>query len=510
MANKIRKQKIAVNYKVKEPISNFKIRVKIVQQRPLLAELLENEGDTRDSNFLEEEDHIFNWQEKVFSPFEVSFYSDETNCLTECQKVYYQQIKEENIEGSQLYTYTQNDSYYSRDELLSKPYKTKLAIRNQTALPALQNRKPFSERYNKMVIDDVPSDTRIRTNHYLYMERSAMYVMVDLSQRDKILTISDEDTEMVLFVIIYDELHKILTINPDFTNDHYYTITNSNGIQFNYWLEHVSEKQSSLELQQQQNELRREIKEQLLYKEAEISHGLQLAPPDIHKFFIKFDILSAHDFFFDGLSISYHIDLPDHWSTNQNDRLFGRTQRCNLKNNSAYFSYASEISLDFDTSAMLDRNIVLSSWPRLLLSVISLDSWFRYRTEGYGVIPLPVLPGSYKFNIPTWRPTGSIINTLRRFFTGGTYELEDMTYCGIPKGHEDKMLNKSRLNVTPSGYIKLNMNIVYQTHSTIKDNDQLDYFQKLGTDKLMTNIDNIFEQFKAARERMLQIRNFNI
>lgn len=259
MANKIRKQKIAATYKVKEPISNFKIRVKIVQQRPLLAELLENEGDTRDSNFLEEEDRIFNWQEKVFSPFEVSFYKNETNCLTESQKAYYQEIKEKNIEGSRLYTYTQNDSYYLNDDLLTKPYKTKLAIRNQTALPVLQNRKPFSERYNKMVIDNVPDETRIRTNHYLYMDSSTMYVMVDLSQQDKILTSSDEDTEIVLFVITYDRLHKILTVNPDFTDDYYYVIMNSSGIQFNYWLEHVSEKQSSLELQQQQSEMQRNI-----------------------------------------------------------------------------------------------------------------------------------------------------------------------------------------------------------------------------------------------------------
>ncbi|XP_043520639.1 Meckel syndrome type 1 protein-like isoform X2 [Frieseomelitta varia] len=484
--------------------------VKIVQQRPLLAELLENEGDTRDSNFLEEEDRIFGWQEKVFSPFEVSFYSEETNCLTECQKVYYRQIKERSIEGSQLYTYTQNDSYYLGDELLTKRYKTKLAIKNQTALPALQNRKPFPERHNKTVVDDAPDETRIRTNHYLYMERSTMYVMVDLSQQDKVLRSTDEDTEIVLLAITYNGLNKILTVDPDFTDDHCYTITNSSGIRFNYWLEHVSEKQSSLELQQQQNESRKEIKERLKHRGVEIFHSFQLVSPNVYKFFIKLDILSAHDFFFDGLCISYYVDLPEHWSTNQIDRLFGRTQRCNLKNNSAYFSYATEMSLDFQSIVMLDANTVLLSWPRLLLSVTSLDSWFRYRTEGYAMIPLPVLPGLYKFNIPTWRPTGSIINTLRRFFTGSTYELEDITYCSIPKGYENKMLNKSHLNVTSSGYIKLIVNIIHQTHSSIKHGDQLDYFQRLSTDKLMTNIDNIFEQFKAARERMLQIRNLNI
>ncbi|CAL7949338.1 unnamed protein product [Xylocopa violacea] len=281
MSHEIRtKRKIAASYKVKEPIGNLKIRVRIVQRKPLLAELLGNEGDTRDSNFLEEEDRIFNWQQKVFSRFEVSFYSVEGNCLTECQKLYYREIKEKNLEGSQLYSYTENDSYYPGNELLARPYKTKLSIRNQTALPALQNRKPFPERYNKTVVDDAPDETRIRTNHYFYTDRSTMCVMVDLSERDKILgTRSNEDTETVLCVIAYDGLRQILSVNPDFTDDHCYTVTNSSGVQFDYRIEHVSEKQSSLELQQQQNELRQEIKERSIHKESGLSHGLQLVPP---------------------------------------------------------------------------------------------------------------------------------------------------------------------------------------------------------------------------------------
>lgn len=134
----------------------------------------------------------------------------------------------------------------------------------------------------------------------------------------------------------------------------------------------------------------------------------------------------------------------------------------------------------------------------------------RYRTEGYAAVPLPAMPGSYKLSVPTWRPTGSIVNSLRRFFTGGTYELENLTYCGIPAGHEGKVLNKSQLKVIPSGCIELRMSIIHQTHTSIRHVDQLDYFERLSTDKLMTNIENIYEQFKAARERMRQVRNLNI
>jgi Meckel syndrome type 1 protein len=98
-----------------------------VQQRSPLAELLakesEEDSETRDSNFLEEEDRIFSWQEKVFSPFEIDFYADEKNCLTECQRDYHQRICDEQLQGARLYSYTENDSYYVDEDLLTKPYR---------------------------------------------------------------------------------------------------------------------------------------------------------------------------------------------------------------------------------------------------------------------------------------------------------------------------------------------------------------------------------------------------
>lgn len=134
---------------------------------------------------------------------------------------------------------------------------------------------------------------------------------------------------------------------------------------------------------------------------------------------------------------------------------------------------------------------------------------YRYRIEGYAALPIPMTPGRYKFTIPTWRAKGSIIDTLRRFFVGGSYELEDVTYCGIPINHEGKVLDKSNLKVVPSGDIKIYMNIIHQSGHMKHFNYQRDDSDKVSTDTLMNNVENVLEQFKAAKERMIRIRTIN-
>lgn len=72
-------------------------------------------------------------------------------------------------------------------------------------------------------------------------------------------------------------------------------------------------------------------------------------------------------------------------------------------------------------------------WPILLVEVLSLDSWQRFRTEGYGSLSLPSAPGVYNQTVHCWRPVGqSCASELRRFFIGGSPELEDVTYVAKP------------------------------------------------------------------------------
>lgn len=122
-----------------------------------------------------------------------------------------------------------------------------------------------------------------------------------------------------------------------------------------------------------------EAQQQFAYKEIELYKELQLPPANLSTLFISLDIASAYGFDYDGLFVTYFIDLPQHWSTKQKERLSGRTQKCLLKNKTAHFSYCMDISLHYPSNKFQQSSGDASSsfWPRLLFSAASLDSWTR-------------------------------------------------------------------------------------------------------------------------------------
>jgi len=121
--------------------------------------------------------------------------------------------------------------------------------------------------------------------------------------------------------------------------------------------------------------LLQEVQQQLAYKEIELYKELQL-PTNLSTLFMSLDIVSAHGFSYDGLFVTYFIELPQHWSTKQKERLFGRTQKSRLENRTAHFSYCTDISLHYPSNEFQPINDN-TFWPRLLFSVASLDSWTR-------------------------------------------------------------------------------------------------------------------------------------
>ena len=110
--------------------------------------------------------------------------------------------------------------------------------------------------------------------------------------------------------------------------------------------------------------------------------------------------------------------------------------------------------------------IELPRMPKIYFQVASQDTWGRHRTEGYAYIDIPSLPGRklnlfheqiifcvnllgfYDEEVSCWRPRGdSVFNELRRFFIGGSNELEDISYVAIPKQFESEKVREIEFNL---------------------------------------------------------------
>ena len=90
----------------------------------------------------------------------------------------------------------------------------------------------------------------------------------------------------------------------------------------------------------------------------------------------------------------------------------------------------------------------------MFFEVVSVDSWSRCRTEGYGFISLPMKAQNYEnILVDTWRPIKHGTQTeMRRYFIGGTPELEDLAYCGTPASSSDEpILSRYGMKTISSG-----------------------------------------------------------
>ncbi len=137
----------------------------------------------------------------------------------------------------------------------------------------------------------------------------------------------------------------------------------------------------------------------------------------------------------------------------------------------AYFSHPFEFDLYYKNDEVNENNRdLLPIMPKILFEVASYDSWKRYRTEGYTWTQLPTKTARTEEDLGCWRPRGdSVIYELRRFFIGGSPELEDISYVSIPSGHEGSILSRMGFRTTSTGSIKVRLNTVFQSQVFLMD-----------------------------------------
>ena len=132
--------------------------------------------------------------------------------------------------------------------------------------------------------------------------------------------------------------------------------------------------------------------------------------------------------------VHYFLELPMGWSlaSDVSGEDQGLTQTCYIRSDKevAHFGHPFCLDLYYDINRLDKNENKMPKWPQLFFEVISLDQWSRCRTEGYGNINIPIHAGCYdNLIVETWRPILSTTE-MRRYFIGGTPELEDLSYCG--------------------------------------------------------------------------------
>lgn len=475
----------------------------------------------------EEEEVVIGWQEKLFSQFEVDLYQNESACQSPLDHQYRQEVlKLENSGGRKnrrIFTYTDSDRYTDLEEYCQKittaasEVPSFLVERMANVRRRRQDRRGMEgSKLKSRIITWEPSEDFVRNSHAINTPLQTMYIMADLGPYGKL---GYKTYEHVLCVLKVDS-NGVITVKPDFT-----------GLKGPYRIETEGEKQehtsawkytidnvSSLAQPEEEEREQRVFKDlygrHKEYLSSLVGTDFEMTDPGVLRLFVNGEVVSAQGFEYDNLYIHFFVELPPtNWSSPSFLQLSGVTQTCATKSlgmdKVAYFSYPFTFEAFFlheDESAD-----ALPEWPVLYCKVLSLDFWQRYRVEGYGAVVLPATPGSHTLTISTWRPMElGLVAELRRFFIGGSLELEDPSYVRIPGTFKGERLSRFGFHTETTGTVTFRFHCLQQSRAFMESSslrkqmrsvlDRLEGFSQ------QSSTHSVLEAFRRARRRMQEAR----
>ncbi|XP_051850157.1 tectonic-like complex member MKS1 isoform X1 [Antechinus flavipes] len=524
-------------YRSRDPVRNFRLRVHLqrvsscnlllYQSAPQLVNDLIDLGTfnppTSASEHLrkgeDEEEVVIGWQEKLFSQFEVDLYQNESACQTPLDHQYRQEILKLEASGGRrnrrIFTYTDSDRYTNLEEHSQKMTTSDsevpsfLVERMANVRRRRQDRRGLEGGILKSrIITWEPSEEFIKSNHVINTPLQTMYIMADLGPYGKL---GQRDYEQVLCTLKVDS-NGVITVKPDFTDNRgpYRIVTEGEKQElWKYTIKNVSSPAQREEEEREQRVFKDLYGRHKEYLSSLVGSDFEMAVPGSLRLFVNGEVVSAQGYEYDNLYVHFFVELPEYWSSPSYQQLSGVTQTCVTKSvgmdEVAYFSYpfTFEASFFHDTEALED----LSQWPVLYLEVISLDFWQRYRVEGYGSIVLPTAPGSHTITASTWRPVElGTLAELRRFFIGGSLELEDLSYVRIPGTFKGDRLSRFGFRSKTTGSVTFRFNCLQQSMAFLESGSTWKKMQSvlegIGRFSQQNNIFNVLEAFQRARRRM--------
>ncbi|XP_031985929.1 Meckel syndrome type 1 protein isoform X2 [Corvus moneduloides] len=448
----------------------------------------------------EEEEAEVGWQEKLFSQFEVDLYLNESACQTPLDWQYHEEIQKLEKAGGRkncrIFTYTDHDRFTNLEELCQKvtdldhEVPSYLVERMASVRRRRQDRRPVEASSLKTkIITWEPSEEFIKNNHVINTPVQTMYIMGDLGPYGKL---GHREYENVLCTIKVDG-NGVITVKPDFTDTRGAYRIEVDGEKREVW-EYTIEN-ASAQVQPEEEEREQRVFRDLYGRHRDYLSGLvgsdfEMPLPGTLRLFVNGEI---------------------EWSSSPFQQLSGVTQTCATKtvgwDNVAYFCYPFTVDL-FYTQEDEDS---LPQWPVLYFEVLSLDFWQRYRVEGYGSLVLPASPGVHVLTIPTWRPVElGTVAEMRRFFIGGSPELEDLTYIRIPSTFKGKHFSRFGFRTETTGSVTFRLYCLQQSKAFLENSALRQRMQsvldRLGGFSQQSSVYNVLEAFQRARRRMQEAR----
>ncbi|XP_019941086.2 tectonic-like complex member MKS1 isoform X2 [Paralichthys olivaceus] len=530
-------------YRSRDAVKNLRVKVRIervtstaalsqhLQQEVLSQqdrgaielETLTSQSQTGDN----EEELEVGWQEKLFSEYEMELFQNEAACQTPLDRQYHTEVKAvkraKGRRNHRLFTYTDHDRYtnclpfhqlQSSDVLTTtKSSPTFLAERMASIRHRWQDRRTMDSSIPKSkIINWEPTEEFVKNSHVVNNAMQTMHVMGDLGPPGRL---GRKENEYLLCTIKTDGSGTVV-VKPDFNKgrEPYRIVTE--GERREVWrltVENVSTAMKPEEKDREQNMYKDLYVRHKDYLTSLVGQDFEMPPVGILRYFMNGEIVSAQGFEYDNLYIHFFMELPNNWSSLPFHSLSGVTQTCRTKTqgkeNVAFFSHPFSFEAFYMSEKESEEPV--PQWPVLYFKVLSLDSWQRYRTEGYGYVLFPAIPGNHKVTCHTWRPlqTGTV-SALRRFFIGGSPELEDHSYVRIPGTFKGERLSRIGFSTETTGSVTFNLHCIQQARSFVdaamlkkrrqKVYDQLGGFSQQGA------VCTILEAFHRARRKMQEAR----
>uniref|UniRef100_A0A8C2ZST9 MKS transition zone complex subunit 1 n=1 Tax=Cyclopterus lumpus TaxID=8103 RepID=A0A8C2ZST9_CYCLU len=402
-------------YRSRDAVKNLRIRVRLerVTSTSALSKHLQQqvlsqqdrgaiELETLTSQGDNEEELVMGWQEKLFSQYEMELFQNEAACQTPLDRQYHTEVKALNKakgrRNHRIFTYTDHDRYTSclpLQQLSACSSPTFLAERMASVRHRRQDRRTMDCSVPKSkIVNWEPTAEFVKSSHVVNNAMQTMHIMGDLAPPGRL---GQKENEYLLVTIKTDGSGTVI-VKPDFNKgkEPYRIVTT--GEKRDVWrltVENVCTTMQPEEKEREQNMYKDLYVRHKEYLNSLVGQDFEMPPIGILRYMMNGEIVSAKGFEYDNLYIHFFMELPNNWSSLPFQSLSGVTQTCRTKTlgkeSVAFFSYPFSFEAFYMSEKESEESI--PQWPVIYFKVLSLDSWQRFRTEGYGYLLFPAMPG---------------------------------------------------------------------------------------------------------------------